>query len=526
MNFYYVCVPLRIYFKIMRKKLLTIFGCLSSLIGFAQNDCVTTFTQVQSYLLGSTNGKPDYAKAYTMMQDCVSQGNPSALFLSAFMLLNGLGVEKDENLAFKYMMKAAIEEHATAEYYMGVFYRAGTGCDIDYVSSIYWLCRSSQHGNQEATYLMGYNFLKGLGVPQNYECALSWFGISTDPMAKYWLGNCYYFGYGVPKNTQKAIEYYTQSNTPASKELLKHIGKHALEKAEATTENQLGEKDAPQNTAIAREVVEKLAIETSEQHINKINLKDRLENGKLKDKPVQDRVLKAKYLNGKWKGKLIELEWSGTQITQVLPLQCEFLAYNGKVNYKWETGKTKSEAAALWEDNALYFDKLNMVFDLPFSDDPNIKTIDWQVVSTQLEFKTINKKTYLIGNLETYSPILKEPGPPMRIILKQMEEGEDEEITDSELLALSRQKGQFIALYPNPFVNDVRISYTLDAAAMVSVNIYDLTGNPAPITLEPGAMQTAGEHHYTLDGSKLHAGMYIVRVATGKQMYSRILIKQ
>lgn len=114
----------------------------------------------------------------------------------------------------------------------------------------------------------------------------------------------------------------------------------------------------------------------------------------------------------------------------------------------------------------------------------------------------------------------------MRIILKQLEEGDEQELTDGELLALSQQKDPFIALYPNPFVNDALIAYALDAAAMVSVNVYDFTGNPAPITLEPGAMQTAGEHHYTLDGARFKAGMYIVKVAVGDQMYSRILIKQ
>ena len=211
---------------------------------------------------------------------------------------------------------------------------------------------------------------------------------------------------------------------------------------------------------------------------------------------------------------------------QVLPLQCEFAEQKGKVNAKWEINKTTSQSTAIWEDNTLSFDQLKMVFDSPFSDDANIKTIDWQVLSTQLEFKTINKKTYLTGHLETYNPIVNEPGPPMRIILKQMEEGDDEELTDSELLALSQQKDPFIALYPNPFVNDAFIAYTLDTAAMVSVNVYDFTGNPAPVTREPGIMQTAGEHHYTLDGAKLKAGMYIVKVAVGDKMYSRILIKQ
>lgn len=105
------------------------------------------------------------------------------------------------------------------------------------------------------------------------------------------------------------------------------------------------------------------------------------QNGKPEDKQVQGKALKPKYLNGKWKGKLIELEWSGKQIMQVLPLQCEFVEQKDKLSYKWELNKTKSEATAIWLDNALSFDQLHIIFDQAYSDDPTIKTIDWQVLS-------------------------------------------------------------------------------------------------------------------------------------------------
>ena len=510
----------------MRKKLLAVFGCFSGLIGFAQNDCAEAVKLAQTYLSGTAKTKPDYTKIYAALQECAVQGDAEAIFLSANMLLNGLGVEKDEKEAFRYMMHAASQEHVEAQYLVGVFYQSGIGCKIDYVQSLLWLIRASDHNHPKAGYLIGCIALKGLGVPQNYEAAHAWLERSPDPMAKYWLGNCYYFGLGVPKDTQKAIRYYTQSNTPGSRQLLKHIAEQAMEKTNATTGKEFKETETPQNTAIAQEVIEKLTIETPGPQIRRLNLTDKIVNGKLNGKEVEGKALKAKYLNGKWKGKLVELEWSGKQIMQVLPLQCEFAEQKSKITAKWEINKTTSQSTVIWEENTLYFDQLKMVFDSPFSDDPSIKTIDWQVLSTQLEFKTIDKKIYLTGHLETYNPILNEPGPPMRIILKQLEEGDDKELTDSEVLALSQQKDQFIALYPNPFVNDAFIGYTLDTAAMVSIHVYDLTGNPAPITLEPGIMQDAGEHHYTLDGVKLKAGMYIVKVAAGDKTYSRILIKQ
>ncbi|CAD0002239.1 T9SS type A sorting domain-containing protein [Flavobacterium salmonis] len=490
----------------MKQKLLLLSCFLSGFANYAQNDCTETNKQAQTYLLGTADAKPDYTKAYAIVQNCANQGDASSLAISGIMRLNGLGIEKDENLAFEYLMKAALQGHPSAEYNIGRFYMIGTGCDIDFDKAIYWLTLASDHGDEQAAYSIGYMYLKGLGVPQDYKKAISWFEISSWPMAKHWLGNCYYFGYGVPKDENKAILYYTQSHTGNSEQLLKHIAQNVKENVDTAINNELKEKETPENTGIAKEAIDKLAIETLQQ--------------------TENRTLKSKYLNGKWKGKLIELDWSGKQIMKVLPLNSEFSAQDNTVNYKWEINKTTSQSIAIWEDNALYFDKLNMVFDWPFSDRPDVNTIDWEVLSAQIEFKVINNKTYLIGNLQTFTNQWNEPGPPMRVILKQTGEGEEDDLTDDELLAISDQKDHFIVLYPNPFVEDVFIAYELDKEAQVSVNVYDLTGNPVPAILEPGALQTAGKHHYTLSGGNLKAGMYIVRVGVGNEMHSRILIKK
>lgn len=490
----------------MKKTLLASLGCLCGLMSYAQNNCVTTVEEARTYLFGTAYTKPDYAKAYTTLQPCADQNDAASLAFQGYMQLEGLGVEKNEDLAFTYFMKAAQQGDGYAEYNIGRFYMIGTGCDIDFDQALHWLTLANDHGNERAAYAIGYSYLKGFGVPQDYKKAISWFEISPYPMAKHWLGNCHYFGYGVPKDENKAIEYYAKSYTPNSQEVLRHIAENAKENIDTAIANELKEKETPENTAIDKAAVDKLTEATPTA--------------------VASKPLKAKYLDGKWKGKLIELDWSGKQINRVLPFNCAFESNENSINYQWEINKTTIEGTAIWEDNALYFDQLNMVFDWPFSDTPNVNTIPWQVLSSQMEFKTINKKTYLIGNLQTFTDQWQEPGPPMRIVLKQVEGNEDADLSDDELLAISQQKDQFIVLYPNPFVSDVFIAYELEAEANVSVNVYDFTGNATSITLEAGTTQAAGQHHYTLDGARLKPGMYIVRVTVGDKMHSRILIKK
>ena len=289
--------------------------------------------------------------------------------------------------------------------------------------------------------------------------------------------------------------------------LLKHIAENVRESVEASLALETNEKETETNTAIAKEAMDKTT-----------------ENFQSKEQTVSKKELKPKYFNGKWKGKLIELDWSKKEIVRILPLSCEFNAQENKVHYKWNLNKATAESDAIIEDNALYFDKLNMTFDMPYSENPNSNTLVWQLLSSQMEFQTVNKKIYLTGNLQTFTDEWQESGPPMHIILKQVEDG-DEDLTTEELLALSDQKEHFIALYPNPFVNDALIEYELENDANVNVNVYDFSGGTNPITLEKGALQKQGKHQYTLDGAKLKTGMYIVRIGVGKEMHSRILIK-
>jgi len=493
-------------YPIMRKKLLFIICCLYGITCFSQDISFDYVTQINQnlYDIGEVQSHPGSLDA---LQASADQGDANCLNLLGLLYREGLGVEKSEDKAFEIIMQSAKKEFPAAEFNIGRFYMIGTGCDIDFDKAIYWLTIAADHGNERAAYALGYMYFKGFGVPQDYKKAISWFELSPWPMAKHHLGICYYFGYGVEKNEDKAILYFSQSQTTNSNMFLNHIAENVKESVDAGLAKEISETETKTNTAIAKEAIDK----TTEKLGNT-------------EPTASKKELKPKYFNGKWKGKLVELDWSKKEIVRILPLSCEFTAEDNNVHYKWNLNKETAESTAILEDNALYFDKLNMTFDMPYSENPNSNTLVTQLLSSQMEFKTVNKKVYLTGTLQTFTDEWQEPGPPMHIILKQTEEG-DEDLTAEELLALTDQKEHFITLYPNPFVNDVLIEYELETAANVNVGVYDLSGNTAAVTLEQGTVQTQGKHKYTLDGNKLKSGMYIVRVGVGNEMHSRILIK-
>ncbi|HEX8017125.1 MAG TPA: T9SS type A sorting domain-containing protein [Flavobacterium sp.] len=491
----------------MKKKLLFIICCLIGMAGFSQEKNVNYVNRINKrlYDIGDSQSRPE---SLERLQACADQGDANCLNLLGLLYREGLGVQKSEDKAFELIMKAAQKEFPAAEFNIGRFYMIGLGCDIDFDQATHWLTIAADHANERAAYALGYMYFKGFGVQQDYKKAISWFELSPWSMAKHHLGLCYYFGYGVEKDEDKAILYFSQSQTTNSNMFLKHIAENVKESVDAGLAKEISETETKTNTAIAKEAIDK-TTEKSDDTAPAVSKKE----------------LKPKYFNGKWKGKLVELDWSKKEIVRILPLSCEFTTENNNVHYKWNLNNQTAESTAVLEDNALYFDKLNMTFDMPYSENPNSNTQVTQLLSAQMEFKTVNKKVYLTGNLQTFTDEWKESAPPMHIILKQTEEG-DEDLTEEELLALSDQKEHFITLYPNPFENDVLIAYELENAAVVNVGVYDLSGNAAAITLEQDASQTQGKHKYTVNGSSLLPGMYIVRVGVNNEMHSRILIKK
>jgi uncharacterized protein len=445
------------------------------------------------------------------MKPCSDQGDPVSATFTALLTLDGLGTPKDEDLAFKLLSQAAEKGFSLATYQLGRCYMTGTGCDIDYDKALHWLTIAADQGNEQAAYAIGYSYYKGFGFPQDYKKAVLWFTLSHVPMAKHWLGVCYYYGYGVAKDEQKAIVNFTKSHTPNSDMMLKHIAEDVKKEVDTKISTAIAETETDTNTAIGKDA-----------------LSDATD--KVKNKPKKgeiDKKIDPKRLNGKWVGKMVELDWSGTQIVRVVPVSLQMKLVDGKINYTWEVYKSKNESTGIWEDNRVYFDKLYMNFDQPLTHNPYSNNLETQILSARIKFKKVNKKTYLTANLHSFIDEYKEAGPPLHLIMKRVGKQEEvKELTDEELLQLTTPTKEFITLYPNPFVNDVLIEYELKNPGEVTVEVYSLNGNTTQITLQANALQTIGSHKYTLDGSKLIAGMYVVRVTVGATVHTRILIKQ
>lgn len=122
--------------------------------------------------------------------------------------------EKDvyhHKLALKWLLKAAAQEYAEAQYKLGVIYAWGPSVLRDADVALMWLRRAADQGNHNALLEIGevLHFYKhdGAGAMRCFEQAIA----MGNTGGYYSLGMSYEMGYGTKKDKDKALELYREA---------------------------------------------------------------------------------------------------------------------------------------------------------------------------------------------------------------------------------------------------------------------------------------------------------------------------
>ncbi|SOS48753.1 conserved exported hypothetical protein [Tenacibaculum dicentrarchi] len=469
-------------------KLLVII-CLMAFTTNAQEklDCDFNFKEALFYLKGDEYINKDINKSKEYLKPCIAIGNANAQLLMGRIYLS----EEDEDKyreAFKLIKASAKQGNAIAATDLGILYKNGKGCKLNYNKARKWLKKGHDLGNNKATYSLGYLYLKGFGnINQDYKKAVKWFKKSNYSMAKYWLGICYYHGYGVKKNIVKA------------KELL-NID------------------------------LNETSIKNSNNSIVKNETKPSVKNIEFEEilTPSNQRISNEE-LAGTWLGELLLFDWSRKNIEQKIPLQIEFKynTENEALETIWGIEGTTTNEKLVRFDNSLYFN--DFITTLPHSSFrksiPN--KLEHEILSSNLSIKKLGAKKYLTGVIESYIKDWKEPGVPMRFVVTKKEtfENTNKKLKDTALKALSQQENSFIKLYPNPFKTDLIIGYTLDKTTTTTIKIAAINGLNETL-IKPTSIQHTGSYNYYYNGANLPKGLYVVTILTGREKNTKIIIKK
>ena len=147
-------------------------------------------------------------------QKAAEKGNSWAQVELGQCYLEGRGVMKKEDEAFRLFKKAAEQGYAAGQRALARCYQEGVGVTKDERMAFEWYSRAAKQGDAYGQTSLGWFFLKGIGIAKDEKKAFEWFNKSAmkgDSDGQYMLGRCFLFGKGVEKDEKKAFEWFTKS---------------------------------------------------------------------------------------------------------------------------------------------------------------------------------------------------------------------------------------------------------------------------------------------------------------------------
>lgn len=162
------------------------------------------------HLQGMGGFPADTAEALRLLKPVAEQGLAEAQVQIGSIYEKGLGVAKDDQLAFKWYKMASDQNDNRAQYVLGKFYKDGRGVKQDYRRAVRLFQLSADQGTVIALAQLGTLYFNGQGVPQDYAQALKYFEEAAskgDTFSTFSIGWMHLIGAGVPRDDAQAFRW-------------------------------------------------------------------------------------------------------------------------------------------------------------------------------------------------------------------------------------------------------------------------------------------------------------------------------
>jgi len=106
-------------------------------------------------------------------------GDAKAQYQLGMAHFKGAGVERDLQLALKWIEKAAEQSYGEAQYALGAMYHSGRGALQSFPLAHKWFERAAQQNHAEAQFSLGVMYRNGQGIPVDKSKAYIWFNLAA-----------------------------------------------------------------------------------------------------------------------------------------------------------------------------------------------------------------------------------------------------------------------------------------------------------------------------------------------------------
>ncbi len=155
-----------------------------------------------------------YSQALQLYLQAARLGDAQAQFIVGSMYHKGLGAEKNDKEAFRWLLRAAEQGKSTAESenIIGYSYLRGIGVPQNFSEARRWYEKAARHNHVRAQSNLAYIYYNGLGLKRDFAKALYWYSSAAmlgDSEAQYNLGVMYGTGTGTELDRVKAYAWYS-----------------------------------------------------------------------------------------------------------------------------------------------------------------------------------------------------------------------------------------------------------------------------------------------------------------------------
>ncbi|WP_066460127.1 MobP3 family relaxase [Anaerotruncus rubiinfantis] len=166
-------------------------------------------------LLNGVGTEKDEATAKEYFEKAAAVGNPFACYqLAKLILSDETSSPQEVEKALVFLKQAAASENPYAQYFLGKLYEKGQFVPQNTAEAVRLYKLSAAQDNDYAAYRLGKLYLGGEGVLKDVDEAIRWLDFAAEKKnqyAQYALGILYLKGEDVPKDITKAIEFLSRA---------------------------------------------------------------------------------------------------------------------------------------------------------------------------------------------------------------------------------------------------------------------------------------------------------------------------
>lgn len=183
-------------------------------------------------LLNGVGTEKDETRAKEYFENAATVGNSFACYqLAKLILADEAAPPQEVEKALGYLRQAVEAENPYAAYFLGKLYEKGQHIPQNTAEAVRLYTLSAEQDNDFAAYRLGKLYLGGEGILKDVEAAIRWLTFAADrknPFAEYALGVLYLKREDVPKNVFKALEYLKRSAGQGNQYAQYRLGKGYL----------------------------------------------------------------------------------------------------------------------------------------------------------------------------------------------------------------------------------------------------------------------------------------------------------